>query len=138
MAYKNHLIDPTFFYDAIDEFTFEYDFFFRTGDKVDDYGRKYSTFENTKIYGSLQTQGLRTRPSQEGNSEDLSYSFYCKSLYRINIGDIIKYNGNYLRVNQVHEYDAFGVRECDLTMIDPAAYKDFNDYLAYIYGEKIV
>ena len=68
----------------------------------------------------------------------MTYDFYCKSLYKINIGDIIEYEGNFLRVNFVKNYDEYGVREARLKMINLAAYRDFADYIKYLKGEKIV
>lgn len=64
--------------------------------------------------------------------------FYCKSLYRIDVGDIIEYNGDFLRCNETHPYDEYGCREAALTMIQLAAYRDFADYIKYLRGEKLI
>ena len=89
--YKNHLIDPSYFYDAIEEFAFDYDIYVKTGEVQDEYFRAKMTFEKKTIRGSLQTQGLSLNQTKTGNTQTNEYNFYCKSLYRINIGDFIFY-----------------------------------------------
>lgn len=138
MEYQNHLIDPTYFWDAIEEFSFDYKLYTITDSDVDDYGNTVNTYKETIIRGSLQTAGKTLKQSKTGNTDELTYDFYCKSLYRIDIGDIIEYKHNYLRVNFVKDYDEYGVREVRLTMINLAAYRDFADYLDYIHGKKLV
>lgn len=136
--YKNHLIDPHFFYDAIEEFAFDYDIYVQVGETTDEYYRKKYIFEKRTIRGSLQTQGLSLNLSKDGNTMTNEYDFYCKSLYRINIGDFIFYKNTWLHCNSVHEYDEWGVREAHLTMVQLSAYKDLEEYVKYINGEKIV
>lgn len=137
--YQNHVIDPTFFYDVIEEFSFDYDIYvLEENDEPDEYGRIINKYNKDIIRGSLQTQGITEIQSKDGNKQDLTYDFYCKSLYKINIGDIIEYEGNFLRVNFVKNYDEYGVREARLKMINLAAYRDFADYIKYLKGEKIV
>lgn len=136
--YQNHLVDPTFFYDAIEEFAFDYDIYVVVGKEIDDYGTTKRVYEKQVIRGSLQSQGLKHDLQLTGNKNSMDYEFYCKSLYRINIGDIIEYKGNYFRVNSVNDYDEFGVRSCTLGLIMLTAYKDLRDYIAYLEGEKIV
>lgn len=139
MEYVNHVIDPTYFYDAIEEFSFNYVIHVVTDDDaIDDYGRRHVAYKQQSIRGSLQTDGVRESQSKSGNTQNMKYRFYCKSLYRINIGDIIEYKGDYLRCNFVHEYDEYGVREAELSMIQLTAYRDFADYIKYIKGEKLV
>lgn len=138
MEYQNHLIDPTYFWDAVEEFSFNYKIYVVNDMDVDDYGRTKITYKENIIRGSLQTQGLKLNQSKKGNLNELEYDFYCKSLYRINIGDIIEYKNNYLRVDSVHDYDEYGVRSAHLVMISLAAYRDFADYLDYINGKKLV
>lgn len=136
--YKNHLIDPHFFYDAIEEFAFDYDIYVQVDETTDEYYRKKYIFEKRTIRGSLQTQGLSLNLSKDGNTMINEYDFYCKSLYRINIGDFIFYKNTWLHCNSVHEYDEWGVREAHLTMVQLSAYKDLEEYVKYINGEKIV
>ena len=135
--YKNHLIDPSYFYDAIEEFAFDYDIYVKTGETQDDYFRTKMTFEKQTIRGSLQTQGLSLNQSKAGNTQTNEYNFYCKSLYRINIGDFIFYKGQWLHVDSVHEYDEWGVREAHLTMVQLSSYKDLEEYVKYLEGELI-
>ena len=135
---RNHLIDPTYFYDAIEEFAFNYTLYVLTGVTIDEHGKEKQTYEKNIIRGSLQTQGLRLQQSKEGNKTENDYKFYCKSLYRINIGDIIAYHNNYYRVNEVKEYDEFGVRSCSLGMIKLTAYRDLQEYINFINGDEIV
>ena len=40
--------------------------------------------------------------------------------------------------NEVQEYDEAGVREVSLTMVNLTDYRDFEDYLKYLTGEKTV
>lgn len=134
----NHVVDPTFFFDAIDEFSFEYKIYVVNKDGVDDYGNTMLSYLEKTINGSLQIQTKRERQSKDGNTNETRYMFYCKSLYRIDIGDIIDYNGDYLRVNEIHPYDEYGVREASLTMINLNAYRDFAEYIKFMRGEKLI
>ena len=136
--YKNHLIDPSYFYDVIEEFAFDYDIYVKTGEVQDEYFRAKMTFEKKTIRGSLQTQGLSLNQTKTGNTQTNEYNFYCKSLYRINIGDFIFYKGQWLHVDSVHEYDEWGVREAHLTMVQLSSYKDLEEYVKYIEGQEIV
>lgn len=134
----NHLVDPTFFYDAIEEFAFDYDIYVVNKNDVDEYGNTKLSYSKNKIRGSLQIQDKKERQSKSGNTHEVAYKFYCKSLYRIDIGDIIEYENNFLRVNAVHPYDEYGVREASLTMVQLSAYRDFADYIKFIKGQKLV
>lgn len=136
--YKNHLVDPTYFFDAIEEFAFNYDIYVKVDSKQDEYFREVSSFEKQTIRGSLQTQGLSLRQNKSGNLNENEYNFYCKSLYRINIGDFIHYKHQWLHVDSVHEYDEWGVREAHLTMVQLSAYKDLEEYVKYIEGKEII
>lgn len=135
---QNHVIDPTFFNDAILEFAFNYDWFPMTGWKVDDMGRRIASFDKKVINGSLQPQTGSISFNKEGNTNQLKYNFYCKSLYRIDKGDFIFYKNRYLHVDGIQDYDEWGVREAYLTMVNLTDYRDFQDYLKYLNGEKIV
>lgn len=136
--YKNHLIDSHFFYDAIEEFAFDYDIYVQTDETTDEFFRKKYTFEKRVIRGSLQTQGLTLQQNKSGNTMTNEYNFYCKSLYRINIGDFIFYKNTWLHCDSVHEYDEWGVREAHLCMVQLSAYRDLEEYVKYINGDKIV
>ena len=58
MIYQNHNIDPTYFYDAIEEFAFDYKIYVVNEDEeLDDYGRKKNTYTQQIINDSLQSQG---------------------------------------------------------------------------------
>ena len=138
MIYQNHLVDPTYFYDAIEEFSFNFTIYTVTNKTIDDYGNVKYAYDNAIIRGSLQSDGTRLVQSKEGNTTVVKYRFYCKSLYRINIGDIIEYKNKYLRVDFVQDYDEYGVRNCELTMIQLTAYRDLRDYIRYLNGEVLV
>ena len=136
--YQNHVIDPTYFYDCIEEFSFNFTIYTVTNKTIDDHGNVKYTYDNAIIRGSLQSDGTRLVQSQEGNTTVVKYRFYCKSLYHINIGDIIEYKNKYLRVDFVQDYDEYGVRNCELTMIQLTAYRDLRDYSRYLNGEVLV
>lgn len=138
MNYQNHVIDPTYFYDAIEEFSFTYKIHVVSNEKLDDYGNLVQTYITKDIEGSLQSDGTQERQSKEGNTQEKNYRFYCKSLYRINLGDIIEYKKEFLRVNWIKDYDEFGVREARLSTIKLTQYRDFADYIKYLNGEKLV
>lgn len=136
--YQNHVIDPTFFYSAIEEFAFDYDIYVVVGKNLNARGMYVQEYDKRTVRGSLQSKGTRLTQSKTGSTNSMTYSFYCKSLYRINIGDILEYKGNYLMVDVVNDYDEFGVRSCDLTMIQLTAYTDLADYIKYLRGDKLV
>lgn len=136
--YQNHVIDPTYFYDAIEEFAFNFDWYPLNGTSVNELGKRSFTYDHQIIRGSLQSQGTNLRQSVDLNTEDMQYRFYCKSLYRISIGDFIKYKDRYLRVIGVRDYDEHGVRSCTLQMVNLINYKDFQQYLKYLEGQVIV
>lgn len=135
---QNHVIDPTFFYDAIEEFSFNYTLYVVTGKSINDAGKTVTTFTTQSVRGSLQSQGTKLEQSLEGNTTTIEYNFYCKSLYRINIGDVLVYKNNYLMVDSVRDYDEFGCRSCTLKQIQLTAYRDLTDYVQYLNGGKIV
>lgn len=136
--YQNHLVDPTFFYDAINFFAFDYDWYVSTGETIDDYGRKERKFNHITINGSLQSQGTQLEQSIDLNTEQMGYRFYCKSLYRINVGDFMFYKERWLHVESVRDYDEWGVRSATLKMVNLNNYQDFVDYLRYLNGETTV
>lgn len=138
MQYQNHVVDPTFFYDAIEEFAFNFVMYQLSSKTTDELGRRIASYTQQTIRGSLQSQGLRLIQSKDGNTREMTYNFYCKSLYRINIGDVIVYKNNYLMCESVNDYDEYGVRSATLKMITLTAYRDLADYVKYLEGQKLV
>lgn len=135
---QNHVVDPTYFYEAIEWFAFDYDWYPIVSSNLDDLGRRINTFKKTTIRGSLQPRESTLNLSTSGNTESLKYDFYCKSLYRIDKGDFIFYKNRWLHVDGVHDYDEWGVREATLTMVNLNDYHDFQEYLAYLNGATLV
>lgn len=136
---NRHVMDPTFFVPAIDEFKFGYEFYHVVGHGRDEYGRITTKYEQTTIYGSLQPETPSYEQSPTGNMVTKRFRFYCLSLYRIDLGDFIHKGDEWLRVNApAMAYDEYGVRECGLEMVDLASYRDLADYVAYIEGKKLV
>ena len=135
---QNHVIDPTYFYDCIEEFSFDYNIYVVEKKEIDVSGNVKRTYSKNVIRGSLQSQGVELRQSKDGNTKEMRYNFYCKSLYRIDIGDIIEYKNRYLRVESVKDFDEYGVRECSLLMVQLTQYRDLADYIKYLQGEKLV
>lgn len=136
----NHVIDPTFFYDAIEEFAFNYTIYYKNeGDTLDDYGRAIPNYKKDIIRGSFQTHGNDiSRNISKGNTQSERVSFYCKSLYRIHINDIVERYGNYYIVNSIHNYDEWGVREATLSVMTIQENRDFQEWLKYQTGGSIV
>ena len=111
----NHVIDPSFFYDAIEQFAFNYTIYVQNEkDEIDEYGNTRYNYEALTIRGSLQPQSSSLRQRKEGNIIESEYKFYCKSLYRINIGDVIYYGNEYLMCYDSQNYYQWGVREASL------------------------
>lgn len=135
---QNHVIDPTYFYDAIEEFSFDYELYVVAGKEINELGKQAIKYCKQTITGSLQSEGKRRKNSKTGNTDEVSYNFYCKSLYRINIGDFIKYKNNFLRCTFVQDYDEYGCREAKLTMVSLSAYNDLAAYIKYLEGVKTV
>ena len=135
---QNHVVDPTYFYDCIEEFSFDYNIYVVEKKEIDASGNVKRTYSKNVIRGSLQSQGVELRQSKDGNTKEMRYNFYCKSLYRIDIGDIIEYKNRYLRVESVKDFDEYGVRECSLLMVQLTQYRDLADYIKYLQGEKLV
>lgn len=138
MIYQNHVIDPTFFYDAIEEFAFNYNWYPQSKPQIDNLGKKSYSYTSQIIRGSLQNVGNDLRQNEKLNTEEVRYEFYCKSLYRISVGDFIQYKNKYLRVMSFRDLDEWGVRSCVLQSVNLYNYKDFQEYLNYLNGEMIV
>lgn len=135
---QNHLIDPTYFYDAIEEFSFSYKLYVPIKNVIGEDGKSKISYNENWIRGSLQSQGKVLEQSLQGNKTTLSYNFYTKSIYRINIGDIMEYKNNYLLVDSVRDFDEFGCRSCTLKQITLEAYRDLAEFIRYKNGEMIV
>lgn len=135
---QNHIIDPTYFDDALAWFSFPYDAYIVKNVFRDDYGHERHEFEKTTIVGSLQSQGKSIQQSTQGNKMQWAYNFYCKSKYRIDIGDFLVYKHKLLHVDSIQDYDEWGVRSCHLTMVSLSAYKDLMEYIKYLTGEAAI
>ena len=135
---QNHVIDPTYFYDAIEEFSFDYTIYHKVDEGKDENFNVVSTYEEDIIRGSLQSQGSSIKRSKRGNTYEKSYNFFCKSLYRISIDDIIQYKNNFYIVNDTHDYDEWGVRIAALSLISLTEYRDFAEYIKYQQGDILV
>lgn len=136
--YQNHVVDPTWFYDAIELFAFDYDLYVLSDKTINELGNEVCSYTHYEIRGSLQSQGKTLIFSKNGNTEEMRYEFYCKSLYRINIGDFITYKNKLLQVFSVNDYDEYGVRKCELKLVELTNYRDLQEYIKYIEGEEIV
>lgn len=136
--YQNHVIDPSYFDDAIAQFAFQYDWYPIKGTAIDYLGKRTFTYEHKSIVGSLQSQGTSINQSVDLNTEQMNYRFFCKSLYRISIGDFIAYKDRWLRVQSVRDFDEWGVRSATLQMVNLNNYKDFQEYLKYLEGDRII
>lgn len=135
---QNHVIDSNYFYDAIEQFAFNYTVYVVSNKVIDDYGRVTSTFSQHIIRGSLQSSGSSLNQSKDGNTKIWLYNFYCKSLYRLNIGDVINYKDKWLLVTNVQDFDEWGVRSAALSNIQLSEYKDLQEYVKYLQGDILV
>lgn len=138
MAGQYHVIDPTYFYDALAMFSFPFDWYIEKDVFTDEYGYRRKKYEKATIIGSLQSQGKQLTQSTRGNTYSWRYDFYCKSLYRIDVGDFIVYKHKLLHVDGVRDYDEWGVRSCTMTMVSLTAYKDLSEYIKYLTGETAI
>ncbi len=135
---QNHVNDPTFFFEAVEMFAFDFDWFYEGDIVIDDYGRKKTSFAKGTIRGSLQSQGTKLDMDIKGNTEEMRYEFYCMSKYRIKIGDFIFYKNRFLHVESVRDYDEWGVRSCELRMVNLNNYKDLQESIKYLNGDILV
>lgn len=137
--YQNHLVDPLWFYDAVEEFKFTYDWFIESRIEKDALFRQVTRYEKKEIKGSLQPSDTNLNINASGgNTQSTKYNFYCMSNYRIKIGDFIFYKGKYLHVDSIHDYDEMGVRTAALTAVNLNNYKDLEESIRYLEGEEIV
>lgn len=135
---NNHVIDPTFFNEAIETFSFDNVFYRRVKQGVDEFYEQKVTYTSYPLRGSLQSQGTRIVKRPEGNIIEIRYNFYCKSIYRIDKGDLIIYKNDLLRVEEMHPYDEYGVRSCRLLVVDFSGYQDLLEYLKYQEGRELI
>lgn len=136
---NNRIVDPDLFDEAINEFAFDYDWFVESNIEQDELFRMVSKFTMKTIHMSLQPQQSSLKQSTSGNHQELKYNWYCDAVYRVNIGDFFRdENGNYLHVDGVQQYDGWGVRQGTCTMVDLAQYKNLQDFIKYLEGEKIL
>lgn len=135
----NHVIDPTFFYQCIETFSFPYNFYRFSRQETDENYKQHYIYEHFVIEGSLQSRGSRIVQTKQGNIVEDRSDFYCKSLYRIEKGDLIHYKHKLYRVKDVSEdYDEYGVRACHLEMVQLTSYQDLAEYIKFIEGEELV
>lgn len=136
--YQNHLVDPLWFWDAIEEFSFDYDWFVVGSITSDELGRDKYSYTKDIIRGSLQSQGTTLSLSKIGNTENMEYEFYCKSIYRIKVDDFILYKNRWLHVESVRDIDEFGCRSARLKMVNLNNYNDLLEYIKYLDGDILV
>ena len=135
---NNHVLDPTYFFPAIELFSFNYNAYIRTSYTLDSLGNRTDVFTHQIIRGSLQSQGSRLVQSEQGNRWAHVYKFYCKSFYRLDINDVIEYKNKALFCVDVQDYDEYGCRECTLEATDITGYKDLAEYMKYQQGVELV
>lgn len=135
---RNHVIDPQFFYELINRFSFDYDIYVRVKQDVDDAGYQTQTYSKQTISGSLQVGEVKRSVRKEGSTDSVEYDFYCKSLYRIQIGDFINYNNTWMICDAVQAYDEYGVRQAHLKVIQLSMYSDLQAYVKFLQGKEIV
>lgn len=138
MAKQHHVIDPTYFFEAVEEFALDCDWYYESDMVIDELGMKHTQFVKDVIRGSLQSKGTSLNQKKEGNTETMKYEFYCMSKYRIKIGDFIFYKNRWLHTDFVQDYDEWGVRRADLTMVNLNNYKDLLESVKYLNGEELV
>lgn len=124
-----HIVDPTFFDDALAEFDDEYTVYVAGNLIIDDYGNQKRTYSAHKIRGSLQSEEKRINKSANGgNTYQWQFQFYCKSSYPIDIHDYLLADGKLLLVTGVTCRDEAGVRWCSLEMTNLADPKDLEKF----------
>ena len=134
----NHEIDVKYFWDAIDAFSFDYDFYTYSGRTVDELGHVKKTYEKAVINGSLQANdGYKKSKNKAGSTVTASFNFYCKSLYKFSVDDFIKTEeGQWLICTGVTEpYNEYGVRAGTFEMTDLYHHKELSDYLDTLSGK---
>lgn len=133
-----HLNDVRYFWDAIENFSFDYDFYTFSGKSVNDKGKVIKTFTHSTIRGSLQSAGgYKKSKDKSGATVAATFKFYCKSIYKFNIDDFIcTQDGQWLICTEVPEpYSEWGVRAGVFEMTDLYHHKDLADYIKTLNGE---
>ena len=135
----NKLVDPLWFYDAVEEFKFTYVWYVQGKIEKDELFRQVVRYERQTIDGSLQIQDTNLNMNGTGgNTQSTKYKFYCMANFRIKTGDFIYDNGRYLHVDGFHAYDEYGVRTAELTEINLNDYKDLQESIRFLNGEEIL
>lgn len=135
---RHHIIDPAFFLDVISMYGTNYTAYLVSGVEINEYGMQKSKFEKVEVFGSLQSQGSRLIQKTTGNTVSSQFKFYCKSLYRLKIGDFMIQGSNLLHVIEVQSYDEYGVRECTLEMTQLNEHRDLHEFIRFLNGDEIV
>lgn len=132
-----HIVDPTFYDDAIAEFDDDYTVYVAGDMIIDEYGNQTRNYTSHKIRGSLQSDGKRiNKNSNGGNTYTWNFHFYCKSCYPLEINDYILFEGKLLLVTSVTDRDEAGVRWADLEMTNLAAPQDLKNFDKFEDGRK--
>lgn len=133
-----HLNDVRYFWDAIENFSFDYDFYTFSGRSVDEKGKVIKTFTHSTIRGSLQSYGGYAKSKDKsGATTSGTFKFFCKSIYKFNIDDFIRtQDGQWLICVAIDEpYSEWGVRAGSFQMTDLYHHKDLADYIKTLSGE---
>ena len=131
-----NVMDPWFFWGAIDMFEFPYVWFVKKKQEKDKPGRIVHGYEKKEIRGSLQSQGFTKNFNTSGNTTSHKYMFYCKAIYQIGIDDYIYYQGNLLHVDGVtvdYTYE-YGIRACSLTVVQLIENRNLDDVEKFLEG----
>ena len=73
---QNHVIDPLFFYEAVEMFAFNYDWFYESDMEIDDLGMKRVSFVKATIRGSLQPQETSLNQNTIEYREDQKFQIF--------------------------------------------------------------
>lgn len=138
---SNHVIPTTYFWDAIEAFSFNYVFYTYTKREVNALGKVIKKYDKSTIRGSLQAEsGFTKQRDKSGSTVSATFKFYCKSIYRVNVDDFIQMpNGQFLICTGVTEpYDEYGVRAASFSMTDLSNHKDLQEYIDFLEGKKLL
>lgn len=128
-----NIADKTFFDDALLEFGDHVTVY--TRDKVDlnEYGEVISTYKKYTIWGSLQPESNSRAEVDKGSHIEQLYNFYCDSVYRIYIDDIIlTESGEWLQVYEYTPWDLYGVREVKCKSVNLTETRDLKEFKKYL------
>lgn len=137
-----HTNDVQYFWDAIEQFSFDYEFYTLSGvTKVDELGNRVLQYTKSTIRGSLQASGGYSKAKDKsGATTSATFKFYCESKYQFHIDDFIKTDGGeWLICTGVDEpYSEWGVRSGTFAMTDLSHHKELAAYVKYLNGEESV